>query len=66
MNTSRIRRDLLKSKQRVMIINKALKLIENKGNFTMRELSQSIGYSLPFIYQFFENKKKLLDSIYKQ
>lgn len=62
------RRDKEKLELKNKILNAAGELFAEAGyqNISMRKIATKIEYSLPTIYQFFENKTDLLFYIYKE
>lgn len=61
-------RQLHKSSLRKAILDAALEVIEKEGYaaVTIRRIAQAIDYSVPTIYEFFENKESLLLELKKE
>lgn len=62
------RRQRHKSQLKRTILDEALKIIEAEGYqaLTIRKLAEAIEYSLPTIYEFFQNKEELIKELQRE
>lgn len=65
MNVSKGRREKHKTNLRKAILDSSLQIILNEGlqSFTIRRVAEAIEYSVPTIYEFFENKEAILKEL---